>query len=85
MSVITEDITELFPDLADLFEQDPEKCAHIVKRPSEDVGAHEHVAAAYLGQTPLEALCGYVWVPSENPDDKPICQKCVDLFNEGAR
>jgi hypothetical protein len=46
--------------------------AHIVKDP-------QRVAEAYLNRTPLEALCGYVWVPSRSPKDLPICQMCKEM------
>jgi hypothetical protein len=29
----------------------------------------------------IRALCGKMWVPRRNPDDFPMCQACVDVFN----
>lgn len=46
--------------------------AHIVKDPGK-------VAEAYLNGTPLEALCGKVWVPSKSVRGLPICPMCKDL------
>ncbi len=30
---------------------------------------------------PIRALCGKMWVPRRNPDDFPMCQACVEVFN----
>jgi len=53
--------------------------AHIVK-----AGRKEDAAAKVLGArvegTPLEALCGHVWVPSRDPKQLPVCQKCKDIY-----
>jgi hypothetical protein len=62
--------------------------AHIVKvGPGEDAAAK--VLQARIEGTPIEALCGHVWVPARDPKRLPICQKCKDIyemyraFNEG--
>lgn len=62
--------------------------AHIVKtEPGENAAAK--VLEARINGTPLEALCGHVWVPSRDPKQVPMCQKCKDIydtyrmFNEG--
>lgn len=62
--------------------------AHIVKtEPGENAAAK--VLEARINGTPLEALCGHVWVPSRDPQQVPVCQKCKDIydtyrmFNEG--
>jgi hypothetical protein len=53
--------------------------AHIVKTgPGEDAAAQ--VLAARVEGTPLEALCGHVWVPSRDPKNLPMCQKCKDVY-----
>ena len=39
--------------------------------------------------TPLEALCGHVWIPSRDPKQLPLCEACKSIyemyraFNEG--
>ena len=49
--------------------------AHIVKtKRNED--ATTKVLQARVEGTPLEALCGHVWVPSRDPKQLPVCQKC---------
>jgi hypothetical protein len=30
--------------------------------------------------TPVEALCGHVWVPSRDPKQLPLCQACKDIY-----
>jgi len=29
----------------------------------------------------IRALCGKMWVPRRNPDDYPLCQACLEVFN----
>lgn len=62
--------------------------AHIVKtEPGENAAAK--VLEARITGTPLEALCGHVWVPSRDPRQVPVCERCRDIydtyrmFNEG--
>lgn len=54
--------------------------AHIVKtEPGENAAAK--VLEARINGTPLEALCGHVWVPSRDPKQVPMCQKCKDIYD----
>ena len=54
--------------------------AHIVKTmPGENAAAK--VLEARINGTPLEALCGHVWVPSRDPKQVPMCQKCKDIYD----
>jgi hypothetical protein len=64
--------------------------AHIIKtEPGESAAAK--VLEARIYGTPLEALCGHVWVPSRDPKQLPLCQACKEIydmykvFNEGLR
>ena len=53
--------------------------AHIVKtEPGESAAAK--VLEARIYGTPLEALCGHVWVPSRDPKQLPLCQKCREVY-----
>ena len=53
--------------------------AHIVKtKPGEDAAAK--VLEARIYGTPLEALCGHVWVPSRDPKQVPMCQACKEIY-----
>jgi Protein of unknown function (DUF3039) len=64
--------------------------AHIVKtRPGENAAAV--VLEARINGTPLEALCGFVWVPSRDPRQLPVCEECKSIYevyravNDGLR
>jgi hypothetical protein len=54
--------------------------AHIVK-----VGPRESAAAkvleARINGTPIEALCGHVWVPARDPKQFPVCQACKEIYD----
>ena len=53
--------------------------AHIVKtEPGESAAAK--VMEARIYGTPLEALCGHVWIPSRDPKQLPLCDKCKDIY-----
>lgn len=53
--------------------------AHIVKtEPGESAAAK--VLEARIYGTPLEALCGHVWVPSRDPKQLPLCEACKDIY-----
>lgn len=54
-------------------------CAHIVKT---DPGqsAQAKVLEARIHGTPLEALCGHVWVPSRDPKTLPLCEECKSIY-----
>lgn len=47
------------------------KMAHIADK--------SKIAEAYVVGTPLVALCGYTWVPSQSPKGLPVCQACKEL------
>jgi hypothetical protein len=80
--------SELRPEL----DEDPDTAeplqAHIVKvTPGESAAAK--VLEARIYGTPLEALCGHVWIPSRDPKQLPLCERCKEiyevyrLFNDG--
>jgi len=53
--------------------------AHIVKtKPGEEAVAA--VLQARIEGTPLEALCGHVWVPSRDPKQLPLCEQCKAIY-----
>ncbi len=54
---------------------------HIVVA-KEGESAEAVVLEARVNGTPVTALCGYVWVPSRDPERHPICQRCLDIFKE---
>jgi hypothetical protein len=53
--------------------------AHIVKAGPGENGAALVLEARIMG-TPIEALCGFVWVPSKDPKQLPVCQQCKDIY-----
>ena len=60
-------------------ELDDGPLAHIVLcGPGENAVAK--VLEARINGTPLEALCGHVWVPSRDPRQVPNCQKCQEIY-----
>jgi hypothetical protein len=59
--------------------EDKENATHIVKtKPGENAIAKVTEARIYGFQ--IEALCGYVWVPSKDPKNHPICSKCQQIY-----
>jgi len=53
--------------------------AHIVKtEPGESAAAK--VMEARIYGTPLEALCGHVWIPSRDPKQLPMCEQCKEVY-----
>lgn len=67
------------PSLDDRTETGEPARAHIVK-----VGPGENAAAKILEArvmgTPVEALCGHVWVPSRDPKQLPVCEECKNVY-----
>lgn len=51
--------------------------AHIVKT---DGDAASRVVEARIYGTPLEALCGRVFVPQRDPNRLPMCAACKDIY-----
>ena len=64
--------------------------AHIVKTKRGE-NAAAIVLEARINGTPIEALCGHVWVPSRDPKRLPLCEACKNVyemyraFNDGLR
>ena len=79
--------TELHPSHGTVLEADTEitpqtgepAVAHIVKtEPGESAAAK--VLEARIYGTQLEALCGHVWIPSRDPKQLPMCEKCKEIY-----
>lgn len=43
----------------------------------------DNATEAYITGSPLTALCGYVWVPSRDPQNYPVCPECKRLYDLG--
>ena len=71
--------TDLERDLEQDLRTGEPTCAHIVKtEPGEN--AQAKVIEARIYGTPLEALCGHVWVPSRDPKQLPLCEDCKAIY-----
>jgi len=81
---------EIVPDVDEVVEPAQPSNAHIVKVGPGESAAAKVVEARIYG-TPVEALCGFVWVPSRDPKQLPLCEKCKSIyemyksFNDGLR
>lgn len=62
------------PSDPDLEHGEPRE-AHIVDR--------SRVTEAYVLGTPIEALCGKVFVPSRDPKSLPVCELCKEIARTG--
>lgn len=65
--------TEIVPELG------KPTAAHIVKTEPGENAAAKVLEARIMG-TPLEALCGHVWVPSRDPKQLPLCEECKAVY-----
>ena len=80
LDAIREEVSLIDP----LHSDNPGKLAHIVRKPKgwkgRKVNPQAMVLEARINGTPLKALCGYVWVPTQNPESLPVCQKCKAIY-----
>ena len=78
--VVSLPIEVVRPDTDETLETDKPLVAHIVKTgPGESAAAK--VLEARIYGTPIEALCGHVWVPSRDPKQLPICPACKEIYD----
>ncbi len=81
---------ETIPDVDEVPQTDEPVVAHIVKVDPGESAAAKVLEARIMG-TPIEALCGFVWVPARDPKQLPVCQACKEIydmfriFNDGLR
>ena len=43
----------------------------------------DRIMEARINGTPVEALCGFVWVPSRDPECHPVCPRCEAIVQRG--
>lgn len=85
---MSDTLTHIDPAVGDpaLKDDDP-IYAHIVGPRYNDDGSKTRgtdlVLEARINGTPVTALCGYVWVPSRNPENHPVCERCLAIANRG--
>lgn len=62
----------------------PGDSAHIVMVPPgvEDQTPQAYVLRASIEGFPIEALCGYAWIPSKDPKRLPVCSACKDVYEQ---
>jgi hypothetical protein len=77
--VATRPIETVRPDTDETLQTGEPIVAHIVKTDPGESAAAKVLEARIYG-TPLEALCGHVWVPSRDPKQYPICEKCKAIY-----
>lgn len=70
---------EIVPDVEEIVETGEPTCAHIVKTDPGESAAAKVLEARIYG-TPIEALCGFVWVPSRDPKQLPVCEECKQIY-----
>ena len=81
---------ETRPITEEVLETGEPAVAHIVTTDPGESAAAKVLEARIYG-TPIEALCGHVWVPSRDPKQLPMCQACKEIydmyrgFNDGLR
>ena len=68
--ITTTDVRTGDPDL-----DGEQRYAHIAPR--------SEVMEALVTGTPVEALCGHVFVPSRDPSNYPRCSRCEDIMRNG--
>lgn len=68
------------PDTENVTETAEPTAAHIVKVKRGENAAAVVLEARVMG-TPVEALCGFVWVPSRDPKQLPVCQECKAIYD----
>jgi len=71
--------TDTEPDVDRVLETGEPAVAHIVKTEPGEAATAKVLEARIYG-TPVEALCGHVWVPSRDPKQLPLCQKCKEIY-----
>lgn len=49
------------------------------------ITAEAIITEAYVNGTPIQALCGWVFVPSRDPLRYPACPECTKIESDGPR
>jgi len=60
----------------------PADASHIVMVPpgEKDESPHAYVLRARVEGFPIEALCGHTWIPHRNPAPLPVCEACLNIY-----
>lgn len=75
-ATITEDVVQT--NTTDV----PDDAAHIVQVPKgePDATPQAYVLRARLEGFEIVALCGFVFIPKQNPEPLPVCEPCLAIF-----
>jgi len=68
--------TDTIIEVAQLDPSDPIK-THIVSCPMDKSSTEAWIVEARIFGLEVEAICGYKWVPQDDPDKHPICEPCL--------
>lgn len=81
MTVSTIDVAPIHPDsiLQTREEFDKGEVGHYVMSPDDNETNHAYVMRARLEGFPVEALCGYVWIPHKVASNLPVCPECEEI------
>lgn len=79
MTELTTMPVETTPEIDEELDTEGPRHAHIVKVGPGETATAKILEARIMG-TPVEALCGFVWVPSRDPKTLPICEKCKSVY-----
>lgn len=74
-------MTTISPQITDPDQElDEPIFAHIIDRGDDERPAWAIILEASVNGTPITAICGYIWVPSRDPEKHPLCPKCEEMF-----
>lgn len=81
---MTETTFDRSTEVNDDDQADPGKLSHIVPPDNGPDGRAiktgiQKVMEARVNGTPVTALCGWTWVPSQDPKQFPLCHKCKEI------
>lgn len=63
---------------------DPVESSHIVMVPKDedDETPQAYVLRARIEGFEIMALCGHIFIPQQNPEDKPVCERCLVIYHQ---
>lgn len=47
-----------------------------------DTTAQALVLEARIEGFEVEALCGHRWIPSRDPKEYPVCERCMEIYQQ---
>lgn len=71
-------MTALMPEKV-ISELDNDVLAHIINCPSNKESSEAWITEARIYGLEVTALCGHKFIPERNPENKKVCDPCLDL------